>query len=234
MPSAIEDYALIGDCETAALIARDGSLDWLCLPRFDSGACFAALLGNSENGRWQISPVGKAKVRRRYRSRTLILETEFETETGTVTLIDFMPLRGGKPAIVRIVHCDRGSVRMHMDLVIRFDYGRTVPWVTLQHDGALRAIAGPHLLVLRTSVPLKGKDLRTVGEFTVTAGSEVAFELTYGSSYQPMPPAIDVQKSLRETDEWWRKWISQCKYRGRFAEVVDRSRRSLMNQPAES
>ena len=189
MPSAIEDYALIGDCETAALVARDGSLDWLCLPRFDSGACFAALLGNSENGRWQISPIGNAKVRRRYRPRTLILETEFETETGTVTLIDFMPLRSGNPEIVRMVRCDRGSVRMRMDLVIRFDYGRTVPWVTRQHDGALRAIAGPHLLVLRTSVPTKGKALRTVSEFTVTADSEATFELTYGSSHQPMPPA---------------------------------------------
>jgi GH15 family glucan-1,4-alpha-glucosidase len=223
MPSAIEDYALIGDCETAALVARDGSLDWLCLPRFDSGACFAALLGNSENGRWQISPLVNAKVRRRYRPRTLILETEFETETGTVTLIDFMPLRSGNPEIVRIVRCDRGSVRMCMDLVMRFDYGRTVPWVTRQHDGALRAIAGPHLLVLRTSVPTKGKYLRTVSEFTVTAGSEATFELTYGSSHQPTPPAIDVEKSLRETDEWWCKWISPCKYRGRFAEVVERS-----------
>ncbi len=199
MPSAIEDYALIGDCETAALVARDGSLDWLCLPRFDSGACFAALLGNSENGRWQIAPVGGAKVRRRYRRRTLILETEFETETGTITLIDFMPLRSGNPEIVRIVRCDRGSVRVRMDLVMRFDYGRTVPWVTRQHDGALRAIAGPHLLVLRTSVPMKGKDLRTVSEFTVTAGGEVTFELTFGSSYQPTPPAIDMKKSLRET-----------------------------------
>jgi GH15 family glucan-1,4-alpha-glucosidase len=223
MPSAIEDYALIGDCETAALVARDGSLDWLCLPRFDSGACFAALLGNSENGRWQIAPVGNVKVRRRYRPGTLILETEFETETGTVTLIDFMPLRSGNPEIVRIVRCDRGSVRMHMDLVMRFDYGRTVPWVTRQHDGALRAIAGPQLLVLRASVPTKGKALRTVSEFTVTAGSEATFELTYGSSHQPTPPGIDVEKSLRETDEWWCKWVLPCKYRGRFAEVVERS-----------
>lgn len=223
MPSAIEDYALIGDCETAALVARDGSLDWLCLPRFDSGACFAALLGTPENGRWQIAPVGKATVRRRYRPRTLILETEFETETGTVTLIDFMPLRSGHPEIIRMVRCDSGSVRMHMDLVMRFDYGRTVPWVTRQRDGALRAIAGPHLLVLRASVPMKGKDLRTVGEFTVTAGNTASFELTYGNSNQPVPAAIDLEKSLRETDEWWCKWISRCQYRGRFADVVERS-----------
>ena len=223
MPSAIEDYALIGDCETAALVARDGSLDWLCLPRFDSDACFAALLGNPENGRWQLAPVGHAKVRRRYRPRTLILETEFETETGKVTLIDFMPLRAGNPEIVRLVRCDSGTVRIKMDLVMRFDYGRTVPWVTRQEDGALLAVAGPHLLVLRTDVPLQGEDLRTVSEFTLTKGATAGFELIYGNSCLPAPAAIDLEKSLRETDEWWCKWISRCTYHGPLADVVERS-----------
>ena len=223
MPSAIEDYALIGDCETAALVARDGSLDWLCLPRFDSGACFAALLGNSENGRWQVAPIEKAKIRRRYRPKTLILETEFETETGSVTLIDFMPLRSGNPEIVRLVRCDRGSVRMQMDLVIRFDYGRTVPWVTRHKDGALVARAGPDLLVLRTNAPMRGQDLRTVGEFVVSEGTSVTFELTYGNSFQPVPAASDPDKSLRETEAWWCKWISGCQYHGSLAEVVERS-----------
>lgn len=223
MPSAIEDYALIGDCETAALVARDGSIDWLCLPRFDSDACFAAIVGTAENGRWQLAPVGKAKMRRRYRPGTLVLETEFETDTGTATLIDFMPLRKGNPEIVRMVRCDRGSVRMCMDLVIRFDYGRSVPWVTRRKDGALLALAGPHLLVFRTNVSIRGEDLKTVGEFTVTAGSTATFELTYGSSFRPAPAASDLEKCLRETDEWWCKWISRCTYHGPWVETVERS-----------
>ena len=223
MPSAIEDYALIGDCETAALVARDGSIDWFCLPRFDSDACFAAIVGNPENGRWQLAPVGKAKVRRRYRPKTLVLETEFETDTGTATLIDFMPLRKGNPEIVRMVRCDRGSVRMCMDLVIRFDYGRSVPWVTRRKDGALLALAGPHLLVFRTNVSIRGEDLKTVGEFTVTAGSTATFQLTYGSSFRPVPAASDLEKCLRETEEWWREWISRCTYHGPWAETVERS-----------
>jgi GH15 family glucan-1,4-alpha-glucosidase len=223
MPSAIEDYALIGDCQTAALVARDGSLDWLCLPRFDSDACFAALLGSPENGRWQLAPVAKAKVRRRYRPKTLILETEFETDTGTVTLIDFMPLRQGNPEIIRLVRCDRGSVRMRMDFVMRFDYGRTVPWVTRQKDGALLALAGPHLLVFRTNVPIRGEDLKTVSEFTLTQGNTGTFELTYGSSFLPVPAASDPEKCLRETDEWWCKWISRCTYDGPWADAVERS-----------
>ena len=223
MPAAIEDYALIGDCETAALVARDGSLDWLCLPRFDSDACFAALLGNPENGRWQLAPVGKAEIRRRYRPKTLVLETEFETESGTVTLIDFMPLRRGHPEIVRLVRCDRGSVRMKMDLIIRFDYGRTIPWVTRKHDGALVALAGPHLLVLRASVPTRGQGLRTVSEFTLNSGDTATFDLTYGSSFEPAPTASDLDKCLHETEAWWHKWISRCTYHGPHAEVVERS-----------
>jgi GH15 family glucan-1,4-alpha-glucosidase len=223
LPSPIEDYALIGDCETAALVGRDGSIDWLCLPRFDSDACFAALLGTPENGYWRIAPVDKARVRRRYRPKTLILETEFETETGTATLIDFMPLRTGNPEIVRLVRCDRGSIRMRTEIVMRFDYGRTVPWVTRHRDGSLIALAGPHLLAFRTNVALRGEDLRTVGEFTLHAGSMKSFEVTYGSSFERVPEGIDVEKSLQETENSWRKWILRCKYDGPHADLVERS-----------
>jgi GH15 family glucan-1,4-alpha-glucosidase len=223
MPSPIEDYALIGDCETAALVGKDGSLDWLCLPRFDSDACFAALLGTPDNGRWQLAPVGPAKVQRRYRQGTLILETEFETDHGVATLIDFMPLRKHHPEVVRLVRCDRGRVEMRMELVIRFDYGRTVPWVKRQEDRSLVAFAGPHLLVFRTNVPTRGEDLRTVSEFTLTAGKTAAFELTHGSSFLPPPGGADTQVCLAETEKWWRDWISRCTYKGRFAEIVERS-----------
>jgi GH15 family glucan-1,4-alpha-glucosidase len=223
LPSPIEDYALIGDCETAALVSRNGSIDWLCLPRFDSDACFAALLGTAENGYWRIAPVDKFRVRRRYRPKTLILETEFETETGTATLIDFMPLRKGHPEVVRLVRCDRGSLSMRMDLAMRFDYGRTVPWVTRQRDGSLVGFAGPHLLVIRTNIPLRGQDLTTVGEFRLAAGDTANFELTYGSSFERVPSAGNLQKSFEETEQRWRKWISRCKYAGPHAELVERS-----------
>ena len=228
MPSPIEDYALIGDCQTAALVARDGSLDWLCLPRFDSDACFAALLGSARNGRWQLAPVSPAKARRRYRPGTLILETEFETDSGTATLIDFMPMRTNhhearRSEILRIVRCTRGSVEMRMDLVIRFDYGRTIPWVTRQSDGALVALAGPHLLAFRTDVPLRGEDLRTVSDFTLREGHTARFELAYGSSFLPVPPPTDIEEALRKTEEWWCAWISRCTYKGRWADVLKRS-----------
>src|SRR5690606_27766805 len=167
MAARIEDYALIGDCETAALVSRDGSVDWLCWPRFDSGACFAALLGGPENGRWQVAPVHPApRITRRYREGTLILETDYETPEGAVTLIDFMPLRGEASDLVRIVVGKRGRVPMRTELMIRFDYGSTVPWVS-RLDGALRAIAGPDMVVLRTDVPHHGEGLSTVGDFTV-------------------------------------------------------------------
>ena len=223
MASRIEDYGLIGDCQTAALVARDGSLDWLCLPRFDSDACFAALLGNAQNGRWQLAPVGPAQVHRRYRPGTLILETEFETDSGTAALIDFMPLRRNHPEIVRLLRCTRGSVPIRMDLVIRFDYGRTIPWVTRQPDGTLVAIAGPHLLAFRSNVPIRGEDLRTVSDFTLSEGHTATFELTYGSSFMPVPPPTDLEASLQKTDEWWCNWISRCTYNGRWADVVKRS-----------
>jgi len=180
MPSRIEDYALIGDCETAALVAKDGSIDWLCWPRFDSGACFAALLGTPDNGRWSIAPAVPArKITRQYRPQTLILETEFETEDGSVMLLDFMPLRGRQSNLVRIVRGVRGKVEMKMELILRFDYGESVPWVTRITDTSIRAISGPNKVVLRTTVPIHGEDLSTVSEFTVSEGQSIPFILSY-------------------------------------------------------
>ena len=160
----IEDYALIGDCQTAALVSRDGSIDWFCCPRFDAEACFAALLGTREHGRWSIAPQEPARITRRYRPNTLVLETHFETEDGAATLIDFMPLRGHHSTIVRLVRGARGKVSMGTELILRFGYGAIVPWVTRLEDGALRAIAGPDMMVLRTPVQLRGVDMTTVGD----------------------------------------------------------------------
>src|SRR6516225_2219097 len=183
MSSHIEDYALIGDCEAAALVARNGSLDWLCWPRFDSDACFAALLGSEEHGHWQIAPRDDgARITRRYRPNTLILETRFECSEGVVTLVDFMPMQGTRSSVVRLVVGERGRVTMGTKLVLRFGYGAIVPWVTQLDDGTLRAIAGPDMVVLRTPVELTGQNLTTVGEFTVAAGETVPFVLTYGPS----------------------------------------------------
>jgi GH15 family glucan-1,4-alpha-glucosidase len=223
MTALIEDYALIGDCETAALVSRNGSIDWLCLPRFDSDACFASLLGKPENGFWRLAPRGRAQVKRQYRTETLILETEFETSTGSVTLIDFMPLRKTDPQIVRIIRGNRGSVRMHMDLAIRFDYGRTVPWVTRRENGSLAAIAGPHLLVLHSSVPVRGEGLCTVSDFTVKAGGTVHFELQHGSSFARAPSLMDPKSALQKTEDSWRRWISRCRYRGPWEDALERS-----------
>src|SRR5262245_36879567 len=183
MTTRIEDYALIGDCETAALVSRGGSIDWLCWPRFDSAACFAALLGTTDNGRWLIEAVdGNARVMRQYRGNTLILETRIETTDGVALLIDFMPPRGRNSDIVRLVRGEHGRVRMRMELVLRFDFGRTVPWVTRMDDGTLRAIAGPDLVTLHTPAPLRGEDLKTVAEFEVAEGETVPFVLTHGPS----------------------------------------------------
>ena len=224
MPARIEDYALIGDCETAALVSRDGSIDWLCWPRFDSGACFAALLGKPEHGRWQITPADpNASVTRRYRAGTLILETEFETSEGTVALIDFMPPRDGASDLVRMVVGRRGRVTMRTELVLRFDYGAIVPWVTRMDDGALRAIAGPDMVVLRTDAPLHGEGLTTVGEFTVAAGETASFVLTYTPSHHPVPVSVNAAAALTETEAFWREWTSRCTYQGEWAEPVLRS-----------
>jgi GH15 family glucan-1,4-alpha-glucosidase len=205
----IEDYALIGDCETAALVGRDGSIDWLCWPRFDSDACFAALLGTREHGHWQIAPEHGGSVSRRYRSDTVILETRFETPDGAVTLIDFMPPRGRYSDIVRIVRGESGAVRLRMELTLRFGYGHTVPWVTRLEDGSLRAIAGPDMVVLRTPAEMHGEGMRTVSEFTVAAGESIPFVLTYGPSHHPCPDPIDPYLALDETEAFWSEWAAR-------------------------
>ncbi len=223
MAQPIEDYALIGDCQTAALVGRDGSIDWLCLPRFDSGACFAALLGTRENGRWLVAPEGEVRaVRRRYRPDTLVLETEFETDTGVVAVIDFMPPRTDVPDLIRIVEGRRGRVAMHTELLIRFDYGAIVPWVNHESDG-LHAIAGPDRLTLRTPVPLHGREMRTVGKFTIDAGQRVPFELTWYPSHTKEPEAVDPFESLTATERFWTEWSKRCVARGRYRDAVVRS-----------
>src|SRR5215470_14098115 len=196
MATPIEDYALIGDCETAALVSKGGSVDWLCWPRFDSGACFAALLGKPENGHWLIAPVDEAQVTRRYRPKTLILETTFKTNDGEALLIDFMPLRRRGPShVIRLAVGVRGTVRMRTELIIRFDYGASVPWVRRMDNGDLQAISGPDMLVLRTPVALRGQDLTTVGEFTIQAGRTVPFVLTHCASHLSAPEPTDAQSA---------------------------------------
>ena len=224
MSAKIEDYALIGDCETAALVGRDGSLDWLCWPRFDSPACFAALLGGPEHGRWLIAPSSKVvKTSRAYRADTLILETRFETSEGVVLLTDFMPLRGTNSDVVRRVTGLQGRVSMRTELIIRADYGRTVPWVSRIEGGGLRAVAGPHMLVLQTNAPLRGEDLSTVGEFSITATETVDFTLTYGPSHLPVPPTIDPSEALTDTEAFWREWAGRCTVEGPWREPALRS-----------
>ena len=222
MPARIEDYALLGDCETAALVSRDGSIDWLCWPRFDSGACFAALLGDVQNGRWQIAPEGNFRVRRQYREGTLVLETEFETDTGAITLMDFMPPRGQNSDLVRLIQGKRGCVDVKMELMIRFDYGRTIPWIR-REDGTTVAIAGPHMLALRSTAPFHGENLKTVSRFAVKEGDSVSFQLSYGPSYLSVPEPVDTDQALVETEDWWRKWSSRCTYNGPWADAVRRS-----------
>jgi GH15 family glucan-1,4-alpha-glucosidase len=227
MTAKIEDYALIGDCETAALVDRNGSIDWLCWPDFSSEACFAALLGTQQNGYWKIAPAdGKWTTTRRYRAHTLILETIFEHANGAVRLIDFMPIRAGNSDIVRVVEGVRGSLDVRMELALRFDYGRTVPWVTRIERG-VRAIAGPNLAVLRASVPVHGEDLKTVAEFNVKEGERVSFTLTYGNSYTADPRPIDPDHALAETERFWQRWSAQLKYEGPYGAAVERSLMAL-------
>ena len=224
MASRIEDYAMIGDFRTAALVGRDGSIDWLCLPRFDSGACFAALLGATEHGRWMIAPARPAKpAKRRYRKNTLILETEFETEQGNVIVTDFMPPREKRSHVIRIVRGLQGRVEMRMELILRFDYGKLAPWVTRLDDGALRAVAGPNMVILRSSVDVRGEDLTTVSEFAVNEGETSWFVLSHCPSHLPVPEAIDPEKALSETDTFWTKWTDKCTYQGPYEEAVTRS-----------
>jgi GH15 family glucan-1,4-alpha-glucosidase len=219
----IEDYAFLSDTQTGALVSRDGSVDWLCFPRFDSGACFAALLGDRENGQWKFAPVDEITVtRRRYRGDTLILETEIETAEGAVRLIDFMPPRGENPDIVRIIEGLRGSVRMKMELIIRFEYGQIVPWVR-KKNGDIEAIAGPDALVLRTPIETRGEELTTVAEFNVTQGERVPFVLTWFASHEEPPRAIHPEHALQETEDYWAAWSKGCQHEGPWREAVVRS-----------
>ncbi|PYL09656.1 MAG: glucoamylase [Verrucomicrobia bacterium] len=222
-PAKIEDYAFLSDTQTGALVSRDGCVDWLCLPRFDSPACFASLLGKKENGHWLFTPKEKVdKVSRRYRGDTLILETEIETAGGAVRLIDFMPPRGKNPDLVRIVEGLRGEVWMEMELIIRFEYGSIIPWVRKAHEG-LEAIAGPDGLILRTPIETRGEDLTTVAEFTVKKGERLPFVLTWFASHEEPARAINPEHALRDTEKFWNAWAQQCHYSGPWKDAVKRS-----------
>jgi GH15 family glucan-1,4-alpha-glucosidase len=221
--SFIEDYALIGDCEAAALVSRHGSIDWLCVPRFDSRACFAALLGTSEHGRWSLAPQAPVRsVRRRYLGDTAVLETEFTTDEGVVSIIDFMPVRAGLPVVARIVHGRSGRVRMAMELVIRFDYGSVVPWVRRVPAG-LTAVGGPDSLLLRTPVSLRGENFHTVAEFVVGEGERVPFDLTWFPSHEPAVQDLDPEAALETTLRWWADWSSRCTVEGPCRDTIMRS-----------
>ena len=225
MSLRIEDYALIGNMHTAALVGRDGSIDWLCVPRFDSPLALRHLLGAPEHGRWLIAPEDKVKaVRRSYRGETLILETIFETDDGVVALIDFMPIKEqtGQVDVIRLVEGREGSVAMRMELVLRFDYGEIVPWVRHTDDG-VRAIGGPDAVLLHTPVETHGEDLKTVAQFTVSKGQTVPFTMIRNDSWLP-PPRVDDPMRLRDENEaWWQKWVSRCAYDGPYRKEVVRS-----------
>jgi GH15 family glucan-1,4-alpha-glucosidase len=222
--SNIEDYALIGDCETAALVNRNGSIDWLCWPAFDSDACFTALLGTKDHGRWLITPDAPIKsCKRRYRGDSLILETTLETDDGAITLIDFMPLRGASSDIVRIVRGDRGVVKVRMELIIRFGFGAAIPWVKRDKDGAVLAICGPDMTVLHTPVETHGENLTTIASFDVKEGDSFPFVLTYGPSHLPVPAPIDVDAALKDTVAFWSEWSGRCTYKGEHRDLVMRS-----------
>ena len=223
MALPIEDYAVIGDTQSAALVGNDGSVDWLCFPRFDSGAMFASLLGTEEHGRWLVTPGADVRaVRRRYRGDSLVLETEFDTDDGSVRLIDFMPPRGEAPDLIRIVEGVRGRVRMRMQLRGRFDYGHVVPWV-YREDGDLVAVAGPDAAWLRTPVATEHRDHAVQADFSVGPGDVAPFVLTWQSSHLPPPRPLDPQTELAGTEEYWREWMSHCRYDGEWREAVVRS-----------
>ncbi|HKF95393.1 MAG TPA: glycoside hydrolase family 15 protein, partial [Gammaproteobacteria bacterium] len=216
----IEDYALIGDCQTAALVGRDGSIDWLCLPRFDSGACFAALLGTPDHGCWRLTPKGSVhSIRRRYRQGSLVLETDYETDDGAVTLIDCMPPRSSEAKLVRMVVGKRGQVPMQMQLTIRFDYGSIIPWVRGIGQG-IRAVAGPDTILLHAGAAVRGENFTTVADFVVSEGQRLPFILMWHPSHEPSPPPIDPEASIRDTEHWWQEWSNRCTYNGPWREAV--------------
>jgi GH15 family glucan-1,4-alpha-glucosidase len=223
VPGRIEDYGLISDLQAAALVSRHGSIDWCCFPRFDSGACFAALLGTEAHGRWSLAPESEQRdVRRRYRGDSLVLETDWETRDGAVRVLDFMPPRGRAPDIVRIVEGVRGEVAMRSELAIRFDYGSIVPWVR-RIDSARVAVAGPDALCLRTPADTHGENLMTVSEFVVRAGERVPLTLTWFESHEAVPDAIDAEQALAETEQYWAEWIARCVYEADWCDDVRRS-----------
>jgi GH15 family glucan-1,4-alpha-glucosidase len=219
----VEDYAFIGDCITAALVARDGSLDWLCWPRFDSSACFAALLGNSDHGRWRLAPKAAARVSRRYRNGTLVLTTRFETAEGSVELTDFMPLNLPTSHVVRLVHGISGRVTMGSELVLRFEHGSAVPWVETLDDGSIRAICGPEMVMLRSPVRHRGEDHTTVAEFTVCAGDRVPMVLSHCPSHHALGAWVDAERALQDTEAAWREWSDRCAPAGRLTDVLKQS-----------
>ncbi len=225
MSLRIEDYAIIGNTCTVALVGNNGSIDWLCVPRFDSPACFAALLGTERNGRWLIAPKGEVRrTQRQYRGDTLVLETEFETSDGVVAIVDFMPIRERykKVELVRIVEGRKGHVAMHMEAIFRFDYGHVIPWVTSKAN-SLRAIAGPDAIKLRTSVPMRGEDFATKADFTVAEGQRIPFTLTYYPSHEPEPGEKHPYHMLTETESWWREWAGRCTVMEPWREPMMRS-----------
>ena len=214
---------MVGDTQTAALVGRDGSIDWLCLPRFDSGACFAALLGEPRHGRWLLAPDAEAtRVTRRYREGTLVLDTDFETPEGSVRITDFMPPRERAPDLVRVVHGLSGRIRVRMELVVRFDYGKIVPWVRHGNDG-LTAVAGPDALSLRSAVQTHGENLTTAASFDVAEGEQVPFVLTWYPANEAPPQAVDPLKALDETVQWWHAWSQRCLVGGEWEDQVRRS-----------
>jgi GH15 family glucan-1,4-alpha-glucosidase len=234
VPLRIEDYAMIGDLQTAALVGRDGSIDWLCLPRFDSGASFAALLGEPKHGRWLLAPTGGIRrSSRSYREDSLVLATRFETDEGSVEVIDCMPPRGRDPSVVRLVRGVSGRVSMRMELVIRFDYGSIVPWV--RHLGGVQwAVAGPDALALQSDVPTTGRGLTTVADFDVSAGDRRSFVLTWRASHRRPPGVLDAEGAVRDTEEWWQEWARRSTYRGPWRDQVMRSLitlKALTNRP---
>ena len=228
----IEDYGIIGDCETVALVGRNGSIDWLCLPRFDSDACFAALLGTRENGRWLLAPVSAVEnTTRRYRDQTLILETRFDTADGSATVIDFMRPRSGDSLssssgdadVFRIVRGESGKVRMGMELTIRFDYGLSVPWISPTGEGLLHAIAGPHLIIINGGTALTHSDGTVKADFTISAGQTIPFAIVHNPSHRPAPLPVSASAALAQTERFWRDWVAHCTYRGVAADAVERS-----------
>jgi GH15 family glucan-1,4-alpha-glucosidase len=227
VPGRIEDYALIGDLYSCALVGRDGSIDWCCLPRYDSPACFSALLGTPDNGRWQIAPVsGGPATRRQYRGDTMILETEWETPDGTVRIIDFMPERGQAPDIVRIIQGVSGRVPMRLELKIRFDYGKTMPWMK-RVNGELTGIAGPDSVWIQSPIELDGRDFAHRATFTVCAGDSLPFVMTWHPSHLPAPKCVEPYEALAGTEKFWTDWAAQCTYNGPYRDVVIRSLATL-------